>query len=138
VSEKIITSSFTNNSIDYTSETYNQAVLSCNKTEAERATNHIKSQLFNDKPVLFGVHYTNGTSSPPNNSNRATRHYMVIVGMTQHNDGTSFRFYDPGRSEDNEASATSENNVLKVDDNGCIVGDYNNKKYTISEVLNTN
>jgi hypothetical protein len=138
VTQKFVTASFANNTMEYTSLQYNDAELTCNSTEINKAVSHLENTLKEDKTILIGVHYTNGTTTPPKNINRATRHYMVVVGMKRENNILSFRFYDPGRSQDNMSSATSESNYLTVEPDGCVTGNYYNRTYTLSEVLKTN
>jgi len=133
----IVTATFSDNSSQYTKETYNAASLNHNSTKAKEAVDYMMNRLRNNKPVLIGVHYTNG-GKPPNNYNRSTRHFMVVVGMTVKDESVSFRFYDPGRSMDNINDATSINNLLKYDeDKGYIQGQYFNKTYTLSEIVKT-
>jgi hypothetical protein len=137
VLESLVTASFSNNTTKYTKETYNAASLNYNGKNAEDAVTYMRERLRNRKPVLIGVHYTNG-GKPPNNNNRATRHFMVVVGMKVTSESISFRFYDPGRSIPNRAEATSENNLLNYDsDKGYIRGLYNGQTYTLSEVVKT-
>ncbi|MEP2667736.1 MAG: fibronectin type III domain-containing protein [Cyclobacteriaceae bacterium] len=139
VTEKIITASFTNTTATYTTSTYNSATLNSNLTNAQAASDYMKERLDVGKAVLIGVHYTNGTSTPPNNSNRATRHFMVVVGYGMEGQDIYFRFYDPGRSIAYQADATSPNNKLIFKSNtGFIQGSYFNKTYTLTEVSKTN
>ncbi|HYG04101.1 MAG TPA: C39 family peptidase, partial [Chryseosolibacter sp.] len=133
----IITSRFSDNTTKYTKETYNATSLDYDAKNAKDAVDYMIQRLRANKPVLIGVHYTNG-GKPPNNNNRATRHFMVVVGMTAKGESVSFRFYDPGRSMDYIDQATSINNLLKYDaDKGYIQGQYFNKTYTISEIVKT-
>jgi len=139
VTEKIITASFSNTTAIYTTSTYNSAILNSNATNAKAAIDYMKARLDVGKAVLIGVHYTNGTSTPPNNSNRATRHFMVVVGHGREGQDTYFRFYDPGRSIAHQADATSSNNKLIFNSNtGFVQGTYFNKTYTLTEVSKTN
>jgi hypothetical protein len=135
----IITAKFTDNQIKYTKDTYNSANLIFNRDNIKKAIDYVKDRLNFGKPVLIGVHYINKKSSPPNNSNRATRHFMIIVGIGKINDTYYFRFYDPGRSDDNANSATSVNNKLIINkETGSIQANYNNRTYTLSEIILTN
>jgi hypothetical protein len=86
--------------------------------------------------VLIGVHYTGGTSKPPKNNNRATRHFMLIVGFGADNLNEYFRFYDAGRQIAQETGATSPNNRLYINhETGSIQGNYNNRTYTLTETV---
>lgn len=134
ISEIIVTASFSNNTIKYTKETYNAETLNYDANKTKEALTYMMNRLRDNLPVLIGVHYTNG-GTPPNNNNRATRHFMVVIGMTRDGNDVSFRFYDPGRSLANQESATSTSNLLKYNvEKGWIQGSYNDKIYTLSEV----
>ncbi len=88
-------------------------------------------------PVLIGTHYNSEDGRIPKNANRATRHFMVVVGMGMEGDNLYFRFYDPGTSK--ELSATSEDNKLVVNrQQGSIQGFYQNHTYPITEILKLN
>jgi len=90
-------------------------------------------------PVLIGTHYNSKDGRIPNNANRATRHFMVVVGMGMEGDNLYFRFYVLGRGVDYESSATSEDNKLVVNrQQGSIQGFYQNHTYTITEILKLN
>jgi len=90
-------------------------------------------------PVLIGTHYNSKDGRIPNNANRATRHFMVVVGMGMEGGSLYFRFYDPGRGVDYESSATSEGNKLVVNrQQGSIQGSYQDYTYTITEILKLN
>jgi TANFOR domain-containing protein len=139
ISGIINTASFTDNSSTYNFSAYNSATLNFNSENLNDAIKHMKDKLKIGRPILIGVHYNNGTTNPPNNANRATRHFMVIVGMGVEGENTYFRFYDPGRSLSNEGNATSPNNRLIVNyQQGSIQGDYNDGTYTITEIFKTN
>jgi hypothetical protein len=135
VTEKIVMASFSDNESTYSKESYNAASLSFDSDKAKNASDYMMERLRDNKPVLIGVHYTNG-GKPPNNSNKATRHFMVVVGVTVRGNTREFRFYDPGRSAANESSAISEDNLLKYDsESQKIQGSYNGETYTITEVV---
>jgi len=88
-------------------------------------------------PVLIGTHYISDKGRIPNNANRATRHFMVVVGMGMEGGSLYFRFYDPGTSD--ELSATSEGNKLVVNrQQGSIQAWYLGKTYTITEIVKLN
>jgi len=104
---------------------YNTKTLSSSNTE-EEAYNYIKDQINNEShPVVIGVHHTNRTSSSPGNSNKATYHFMVVIGYGNDESGRYILFYDPGRSDDNR---------LYIKDS-FIKGSYRNKTYTITQIL---
>ena len=64
---------------------------------------------------------------------------MIIVGMGIEGDNIYFRFYDPGREVSKAANATSPNNKLIINrQQGSIQGTYDNKTYTITEIIKTN
>jgi hypothetical protein len=135
---KINIATFSNNSVTYTKETYNAAILNYDLSSTEEGLNYIIDRLRAGKPVLIGIHYTNG-SKPPNNTNRATRHFMVVVGYKKDANGQeSFRYYDPGRKT--ETDGASINNKLIVDKTqNSISGTYKNTETcTITEIVKTN
>jgi hypothetical protein len=135
----IQTATFANNSTTYNSTTYNSANLTYEQSKGIEAELYLTSEIRLGRPILIGVHYTNGTHDPPNNTNKATRHFMVVVGMGISNGKKYFRFYDPGRSVSQQASATSPNNRLFFDStNGTFIGDYYDRVYTLTEVIKTN
>jgi hypothetical protein len=139
VSGYIILAKFADNEIKYSKETYNSATLIYNKDKIEQTLTFVKDRLNMGKPVLIGAHYLNEKSSPPNNSNRATRHYMIVIGFGKINGSYYLRFYDPGRNIANESSATSPNNMLIIDNQtGKIEAKYCGKIYTLTEILITN
>jgi hypothetical protein len=136
----IITASFSNNSTTYTKDSYNSAKLNYDTAITQDVVGYVKNKLQSNRPVLIGVHYTNGSSVPPNNANRATRHFMVIVGYRKEKNGNEyFLFYDPGRTTERQSSATSPNNKLIINrQQGSIQGSYDDKTYTITEIIKTN
>lgn len=136
--EKINTAAFSNNSTYYNASTYDAAILTCNESETKRALRYFRERLDDGEPVLFGAHYTGVSWDPPNNINRATRHYMVIVGRSKSGELEQFRFFDAGRSSNQQAEATSPYNVFHMQSNGCATATYQGRSYTISEVLKTN
>ncbi|MEQ8683837.1 MAG: hypothetical protein RIE86_01030, partial [Imperialibacter sp.] len=134
----IVTATFEDNSTRYTRDGYNSAQLVNNSNNIEAAIIYVKDKLKRGRPVIIGVHYTNGTSTPPNNNNRATRHFMIIVGIGTLDDKLYFRFYDPGRSLANAANATSPENILVVDkESGKVEGNYYNRTYSLTEIVKT-
>ena len=136
---KINLATFSDNSGTYTSATYNAATLNYDTESFVDAVKYIKDKLRSGLPILIGTHYTNGTSTPPRNNNRATRHFMVVVGMGMEGDNLYFRFYDPGRGVSSRSYATSINNKLTISrKQGFIQGNYQNRTYTITEVVKVN
>ena len=135
----ITTSTFSDNTSIYTLDMYLNGTLNFNSLKAQEASTYMMDKIKNGYPVLIGVHYTASTSAPPNNTNRATRHFMVVVGAGKVNGQKYFRFYDPGRGVNNEAAATSVNNKLYFSEvDGKIQGIYNDRIYSLTEVLKTN
>ncbi|MDR0691805.1 MAG: C39 family peptidase, partial [Prevotellaceae bacterium] len=139
-SGNITTAYFNDNISAYTLATYNSAALNYNAAKTNEAVEYVKSRLKSNRPVLIGVHYVNKKLDPPNNINRATRHFMVIIGYVKEKNGTEyFLFYDPGRLMDDQADATSPNNKFIINlQQGSIQGNYDDKIYTITEIIKTN
>ncbi|MDI3527022.1 MAG: hypothetical protein PWR03_1205, partial [Tenuifilum sp.] len=136
---RINLATFSDNTSLYNVSTYNAAALNFDPDKFAEAIRYMKDNLRNGLPVLIGTHYTNGISNPPNNSNRATRHFMVIVGMGMEGDKLYFRFYDPGRSVSNMFNATSPDNKLIINrQNSSIQGHYRNRTYTLTEIVKVN
>jgi hypothetical protein len=94
---------------------------------------YIDETLTAGNPVLIGVHYEN-EKDKLYNANKATLHYMIIVGKIHKNDKEYYWFYDPGTS--NELKGKSVDNLLEIDRNrNMIHGIYkDDKPYTITEV----
>jgi hypothetical protein len=135
----IVTANFSNNNTKYTATTYDNASLNKDTVAVNNAINYMKEKLKSGRPVLIGVHYTGVTYNPPNNNNRATRHFMIVVGYEKKGGVIKFWFYDPGRDVSKESEATSINNVLLVNkEKGCLQGTYQNITYTLTEVVKTN
>jgi hypothetical protein len=135
---RINTATFSDNTSQYTSETYNAAVLNFQNEALTEAVRYVKSELKNGRPVLIGVHYINNNQNAaiPTNSNRATRHFMVIIGMGMEGENEYFRFYDPGRQVVNQTEATSPSNRLIINhQQGNVQGNYNGRQYTLTEVI---
>lgn len=134
----ITLASFTDNLSKYSKDSYNSTVLNSNSNNIETALKYVKDKLNSGRPVIIGVHFGNGNSAPPNNANKATRHFMVIVGLGSEGDNEYFRFYDPGRSIQNETAATSPNNKFVLNrQKGFFQCSYNDKTYTITEIIKT-
>jgi hypothetical protein len=136
---RINTATFSDNTTKYTKDTYNTATLNYDAIAVSDAIDYVRSKLKTGRPVLIGIHYTGATNRPPNNINRATRHFMVIVGYKKEANGQeSFRYYDPGRT--NEIDGTSVNNKLIINrQNNRISGTYKNTQTcTLTEVIKTN
>ncbi|NJK96450.1 MAG: hypothetical protein HC905_17425 [Bacteroidales bacterium] len=130
---------FSDNTSKYSKDSYNITPLNSNSGNIEAAIKYIKDKLKAGRPVIIGVHYDNGTTKPPNNSNRAKRHFMIVVGIGIEGDNEYFRFYDPGRSISNMSAATSSKNKLILNrQKGLFQGTYNDKNYTLTEILKTN
>jgi hypothetical protein len=110
-----------------------QSDLQADAAKFTESVTYIDETLKAGKPVLIGVHYKN-TYSKPYNANKATFHYMVVVGKIHKNGKEYYWFYDPGTSD--ELKGKSAVNLLEIDKNrNMIHGIYkNNKPYTITEV----
>ena len=136
-SGRIDLATFSNNSTSYDLSTYNAATLIHHGDKLVEAVKYMKDRLRRGLPVLIGTHYNSEDGRIPKNANRATRHFMVVVGMGMEGDNLYFRFYDPGTSD--ELSATSEGNKLVVNrQQGSIQGFYQNHTYPITEILKLN
>jgi hypothetical protein len=112
-----------------------QSDLQANVAKFNESITYIDETLTTGKPVLIGVHYQNEYPSTYN-TNKATFHYMVIVGKIYKNDKEYYWFYDPGRESINEVKAKAATNLLEIDKNrNMIHGIYkNDKPYTITEI----
>lgn len=130
---------FSNNNTSYDLSTYNAATMIHHGDKLVEAVKYMKNRLRRGLPVLIGTHYNSKDGRIPNNANRATRHFMVVVGMGMEGGSLYFRFYDLGRGVDYESSATSEGNKLVVNrQQGSIQGSYQDYTYTITEILKLN
>ena len=106
--------------------------LQFNSEKFTEAITYIDATLKSGNPLVIGVHYTN-THNGAYNSNKATFHYMVLVGKYYKNKKEYYRFNDPGRTS--EANGKAETNLLEIDKtNNKISCTYNGKTYTITEV----
>lgn len=137
---KIDLATFSDNSSPYTVTTYNATPLNYENDKFIEAIKYMKEKLRNGLPILIGTHYINVNSTfVPNNVNRATRHFMVVVGMGMDGDKLYFRFYDPGRSLSNESSAKSTSNKLIINrEQSSIQGQYQGRTYTLTEIVKVN
>ncbi len=109
-----------------------QSDLLSNSTKFKESIEYIDATLKSGNPVLIGVHYNNDHGGTYN-TNKATFHYMVIVGKVYKNSKAYYRFYDPGRTS--EINGKAETNLLEIDKSKEMIhGLYNNKTYTITEV----
>ena len=134
---RINTATFSDNTTKYTQTTYNATVLNYDPTAMKDGIMHIKDKLEAGRPVMVGVHYT-VTYDPPKNSNRATRHFLVVVGYVKEKAGQEFfLFYDP--ATDDYSSGTSPDNKLFIyRQQNYIQGLHSGKTYTITEIIKTN
>jgi hypothetical protein len=81
---------------------------------------------------VIGVHYNNDKKGVYN-MNKATFHFMVVIGKIYKNGKAYYRFYDPGRTS--ETNGKAETNLLEIDKTKEMIhGTYNNKTYTITEI----
>ena len=95
----------------------------------------VKSNKEGGKPVVVGVHYDKNRT--PYNINKATRHFVVIVGKGYDKDSRRkyFIFYEVGVRDTDILSAKSPDNKLYVDESQRrIVGQKGEKTYTVTEV----
>jgi len=140
VLRRINLATFSDNFSSYTVTAYNTAIINFENERFVEAIRYIKDNLRNGLPVLIGTHYINlNTTRVPNNLNRATRHFMVVVGMGMEGDNLYFRFYDPGRGLSNESAATSISNKLIINrHNSSIQGQYQGRTYTLTEIVVVN
>jgi hypothetical protein len=109
-----------------------QSDLQVDVTKFEESVAYIDETLTSGKPVLIGVHYEN-EKNKLYNANKATLHYMIIVGKIYKNNKEYYWFYDPGTK--NELLGKSAINLLEIDRNkNMIHGIYKDIPYTITEV----
>ncbi len=96
----------------------------------------LDSNLAAGHPVIVGV---NRGKLSVGNANKATTHFVVVVGKEEVNGALEYRFYDPGTSY--SAKGCHSENVFKFDANGMLRGKsfYNAAKctYVITEVRPT-
>jgi hypothetical protein len=106
-----------------------QSDLQADVAKFEESITYIDETLAAGNPVLIGVHYKN-TYSNPYNANKATFHYMVIVGKIHKNNREYYWFYDPGTRD--ELQGNSSNNLLEIDRSKNIIhGNYKGIPYTL-------
>ncbi|MCK9562709.1 MAG: hypothetical protein M0R02_08320 [Bacteroidales bacterium] len=109
-----------------------QSDLQANKERFNEAIIYIDESLKAGKPLVIGVHYVNNNNKTYNN-NKATLHFMVIVGKVYKDNKVYYRFYDPGKIS--ESFGKSKSNLLEIDlSRKMIYATYNNKTYTITEI----
>jgi hypothetical protein len=112
-----------------------QSDLQADAAKFNESITYIDETLAAGKPVLIGMHYENDKDKLYN-TNKATLHYMIIVGKIYKNNKEYYWFYDPGRGVQYELEAKSQTNLLEIDRNKSMIhGIYKeNKPYTITEV----
>jgi hypothetical protein len=109
-----------------------QSDLQSDVAKFEESIVYIDETLSAGNPILIGAHYKN-RKTKLYNTNKATLHYMVIVGKIHKDNKEYYWFYDPGTS--NELKGKSAVNLLEIDKNkNMIHGTYNDKPYTITEI----
>lgn len=105
-------------------ETFQQALIVLN------------SNLEAGNPVIVGV---NRGKTSVGNANKATTHFVVVVGRDEVNGVVEYRFYDPGTLY--PSKGTHPTNVFMFDSNGFLSGKsyYNREKstYIITETRPT-
>ena len=127
---------FADNDKNYNLSEYNSTPLIYDANAVDEAYNYIKSELEANRPVLIGVGHNKSSGNVPNNSNRATRHFMVVVGIGNENGVRYIRFFDAGREKQNESDAKSDANKLYLDHSlNYYSGFYNKNNYTLTEVI---
>lgn len=138
ISETLTTAYFNDNSEVYDKNSYNAAVLQINSDAALKAIEYIREKLEKKRPIMIGVHHERD-KAPPNNANRATCHYMIVVGIGRNQEGNIYvNFYDPGVYTNMASKGTSKENKLIFDaKNGTIKGIYRGQTYSITEVFKT-
>jgi hypothetical protein len=105
-----------------------QSDLQVNIAKITEGIDYIDATLKSGKPVLIGIHYENNKKKLYN-ANKATLHYMVIVGKISKNDKEYYYFYDP------ELQGKAATNLLKIDRSKSMIhGIYKGIPYTITEV----
>lgn len=110
------------------------------KKELKKATSYdeamklLNDQLDNNLPTIVGV---NRSTSTVGNVNKATSHFVVVVGRIEEGKYTGYRFYDPGTSF--ESKGTSTENILWLREDGIASGNskYTSRLYTLTEVRPT-
>jgi hypothetical protein len=138
---RINTATFSDNTKKYTKAEYDAAVLNYDSVAMKEGITHVKDKLEAGRPVMIGVHYLGG-SEPPNNVNRATRHFVVAVGYVKEEAGQEYiLFYEP--TTELRTNGTSSNNKLIINrQQSNIQGYFQNEKgsklYTVTEILKTN
>jgi hypothetical protein len=99
--------------------------------------NTIKIAKDGGKPVMVGVHYKRDKLPKYINTCKRSFHYILLVGKG-FDDNTKknfFYFMDVGRGIDFQSEATSKSNKLYVDKTlKFISGEYNDQKFTITEI----
>ena len=117
---------------DYDSKTLSST------SNVDMGIKYIKDEIKkNNRAVVIGVHYSDRGKKPRGNNNKATYHFMVVVGYGEDDIGQYFKFYDPGRTEDYKEDATTKINKLYTKNN-FIEGEYRDKTYTITEIVKYN
>lgn len=102
----------------------------------QQALTILNSNLEAGRPVIVGV---NRGKLAVGNANKATTHFVVVVGRETINNVVYYRFYDPGTSY--SAKGCHSENVFSFDANGFLSGKsfYNKDKctYIITETRPT-
>ena len=137
VNGTITLATFSNNNKNYNKDTYNAEPLIYRTEELNNGIQYMINKLQQGRPIIIGAHYINTNYGPPNNPNKATRHFVVIVGYVRNNNQEYFLFYEPATSD--ITVGASQNNRLSVNrQEGYIRGTNNGKTYTITGITQTN
>jgi hypothetical protein len=105
----------------------------------ENRLSYLEGQIVeNGSPVVVGVHYF--IADEPYNTNKATRHFFVIVGKGYDPTTKSnyFRYYEVGTNPEHEENrGKHENNRLNVDKKKKLLSGkrgYDTRFYTVTEI----
>ena len=101
-------------------------------SKTKQGVDTINSYLLNGKPITVGVNMDGG---PGDNTNRATEHYVKIVGAGVDQKGQYYNFFDPGTHYADKG--TSPQNRLYVNPDYSLTGTtaYNSDaSYLVTEV----
>lgn len=98
------------------------------------ALNYIQDQLRKGNPVIVGV--DDGARVSTHNNHSATEHFLVIVGMGEHEGKQYFHYYDVGTQY--QTKGTSPDNRLFITEGNLLQGTIGSgkymKRYTVTEV----
>jgi RHS repeat-associated protein len=117
---RIVTSTFVNGALT-------------TQSDAKQGIQTIDNYIANGKTPIVGVNVNGGTNS--DNANRATQHFVVIVGSGVDNGGKYYNFYDPGTSYESKGASPDNKLYLNGDIlSGKSVYNQNTATYVVTEV----